>query len=186
MIDNYIYLYHIDQFVVIPTFPENLTDTISVKFNSSTPMSRSAPIYSYSNSGPRSFQIDLNLHRDMMHEINYGVSNMKVETGDDYVDTMIRHLQAAALPSYGKSNKMVDPPMVAVRFGQELFIKGVVNGAVTVSYSLPILSNDKYASVSIGFTIEEVDPYDANQVMKDGSFRGLDETLERNIWKRRG
>ena len=66
MIDNYIYLYHIKQFIVIPTFPDSLTDTIGVNFNKSTPMSRSAPIYSYSDSGPRSIQINLDLQK-MIH-----------------------------------------------------------------------------------------------------------------------
>jgi hypothetical protein len=185
MIDNYIYLYHIDQFIVIPTFPESMNDSLAVKFNSSTPMSRSAPIYSYSDSGPRSLQIDLQLHRDMMTEINWGVSNMIIATGDDYVDTLIKHIQAAALPSYGEAEKMVDPPMIAVRFGTELFIKGIVSDGVSVTYQLPILENNKYANVSISFQVQEIDPYDARTVMQAGSFRGLDTSLERNIWKRR-
>lgn len=183
MIDNYIYLYHVDQFIVIPTFPDSLQDRISVNFNKATPMSRSAPIYSYSDSGPRSIQVQLDLHRDMMTQINYGVSNAKVAVGDDYVDTLIKQIQAAALPAYGASKKMVDPPMVAVRFGNDVFIKGVVVDGVSVSYSLPILTGNKYAHVSVVFTVEEVDPYDATTVMAAGSFRGLDTTLERNAWK---
>lgn len=186
MIDNYIYLYHVNQFIVIPTFPDTLSDTLGVTFNSSTPMSRSAPIYSYANSGPRSLQVQLQLHRDMMTEINYGVSNVKVELGDDYVDTLIKQIQAVALPSYGASEKMVDPPMVAVRFGDEVFIKGVVEGQVTVSYQLPLLENGKYALIDISFLVKEVDPYDAQTVMQTGSFRGLSTTLERNIWKMHG
>lgn len=185
MIDNYIYLYHIKQFIVIPTFPDSLTDTLGVNFNKSTPMSRSAPIYSYSDSGPRSIQINLDLHRDMMTQINHGVSNAKVAIGDDYVDTIIKQLQAVALPAYNASEKLVDPPLIAVRFGNDIFIKGVVNGAVSTTYALPILENDKYAHVSISFTVEEVDPYSAQQVATAGSFRGLDTTLERNMWKRR-
>lgn len=184
MIDNYIYLYHIKQFIIIPTVPDSLTDSLSVSFNKSTPMSRSAPIYSYSDSGPRSLQVNLDLHRDLMTEINYGVSNAVLETGDDYVDTLIKQIQAAALPNYGSSQKLVDPPMVAVRFGTEVFIKGVITDGVSVTYQLPYLETDKYAHVSVSFTVEEVDPYDAKTVMQTGSFRGLDPTLERNIWKR--
>lgn len=184
MIDNYIYLYHVNQFIVIPTFPDSLTDSLSVNFNKSTPMSRSAPIYSYSDSGPRSLQVNLDLHRDMMTEINYGVSNAKVAIGDDYVDTLVKQIQAAALPNYGASQKLVDPPMVAVRFGSEVFIKGVVIDGVSVTYQLPILETNKFGHVSVSFTVEEVDPYDAKTVMQTGSFRGIDTTLERNIWKR--
>ena len=184
MIDNYVYLYHVNQFIVIPSFPDSITDTMSVNFNKSTPMARSAPIYSYSDSGPRSLQINLDLHRDMMMQINKGTSNANVAIGDDYVDTLVKQLQAAALPAYRASEKLVDPPLVAVRFGNDIFIKGIVSGAVSVTYAVPILTNDKYAHVSVSFTVEEVDPYSAQQVMTAGSFRGIDKTLERNMWKR--
>jgi len=183
MIDNYIYLYHVDQFIVIPTFPDSLNDQIGVTYNSSTPMARSAPIYSYSHSGPRSLQINLDLHRDMMSQINWQVSNATVATGDDYVDTLIKLVQAAALPAYGASEKMVDPPMVAVRFGNDIFIKGVVTGSVGVTYQAPVLANEKYAHVSVSFTVEEVDPYDAQTILSAGSFRGVDTKLERTFWR---
>lgn len=185
MIDNYIYLYHINQFIVIPTFPDSITDTMSVNFNKSTPMSRSAPIYSYSDSGPRSLQISLDLHRDMMTQINKDVSTIPVVVGDDYVDTLIKQVQAIALPAYGASEKLVDPPMIAVRFGNDIYIKGVVTGGVSVTYAAPILDNNKYAHVQVSFTVEEIDPYDAQSVALTGSFRGLDTTLERNTWLRR-
>lgn len=184
MIDNYVYLYHVNQFIVIPTFPESLTDSMAVDFQRSTPMSRSAPIYSYSSSGPRSLQITLDLHRDMMTQINRGLSNIRVPVGDDYVDTLIKQLQAAALPAYNSGAKLVNPPLVAVRFGNDIFIKGVVTGSVSVTYALPILDNNKYAHVSVSFNVEEVDPYDAQTVMQTGSFRGIDTTLERNLWRR--
>lgn len=183
MIDNYIYLYHVEQFIVLPTFPESIQDRTSINFNKATPMARSAPIYSFSDAGPRSIQVNLDLHRDMMTQINYGVSNAKVQIGDDYVDTLIKQIQAAALPAYAVTSKMVDPPIVAVRFGNDIFIKGVVVDGVSVNYSLPIIEGNKYAHVSISFTVEEIDPYDAKTVMTAGSFRGLDTTLERNAWK---
>lgn len=185
MIENYIYLYHVNQFIVIPTFPDSITDSISVNFNKSTPMSRSAPIYSYSDSGPRSLQISLDLHRDMMTQLNRNVSNIPVVVGEDYVDTLVKQIQAIALPAYGASEKLVDPPMIAVRFGNDIYIKGVVTGAVSVTYAVPILQNNKYAHVQVSFNVEEVDPYDAQSVMQTGSFRGLDTTLERNVWVRR-
>ncbi len=51
---NYIYLYHTGVGIVLPTWPDNMSDTTSVVFSQSVPLGRSAPIYSYSNSGPRS------------------------------------------------------------------------------------------------------------------------------------
>lgn len=186
MIENYIYMYHVQQFIVIPTYPESLTDTLSVEFASSTPMSRSAPIYSYSKSGPRQMTIKLDLHRDLMTQVNKDVSNIPVSPGDDYVDTLIKKIQAIALPVYGATEKMVDPPIIACRFGNDIFIRGVVEGSVGVDYDLPIISGNKYAHVGVSFTIVEVDPYSAPQVMTSGSFRGFDPSLERNVWTRAG
>ena len=186
MIENYIYMYHVQQFIVIPTYPESLTDTLSVEFASSTPMSRSAPIYSYSKSGPRQITIKLDLHRDLMTQVNKDVSNIPVSPGDDYVDTLIKQIQAIALPVYGATEKMVDPPIIACRFGNDIFIRGVVEGSVGVDYDLPIISGNKYAHVGESFTIVEVDPYSAPQVMTSGSFRGFDASLERNVWTRAG
>ena len=69
-------------------------------------------------------------------------------------------------------------------FGNEIYIKGVVNGGITVTYNMPLLVDDKYAKVDISFTVTEVDPYDAQSVMVQGSFRGLNKTLERRLFKR--
>lgn len=182
LIENYIYLYHTKTFVVIPTFNEDVNDQMSVTFESSTPMSRSAPIYSYANSGPRTIQVQLSLHRDLFVQMNQDVSNAPVTLTDDYVDVIIKQLQAAAYPAYSNAQKLVDPPMVAVRFGDDIFIKGIVNGGVNVTYRLPVLENNKYAQVIINFQVFEVDPYDANQVITNGSWRGFDSSLERNVW----
>lgn len=184
MIDNYIYLYHTDTLIIVPQYSANsISDTMSVSFQPNNPLSRSAPIYSYSGSGPRSLQVSFQLHRDMMEQINVKNTKTQVEIGEDYVDLMIKQVQAAALPAYSVSQKMVNPPIVALRLGDDIFIKGVISGGVTVSYDTPILANGKYASVGIGFTINEIDPYDAESAMKYGSFRGLSTSLERRIWK---
>ena len=79
-----------------------------------------------------------------MTQLNYGVSNVNLDIGDDYVDVIIRKLQAIALPKYDYGTKLVNPPMIAVRFGNEFFIKGVVNGGVNVSGSLPLKIAEGY------------------------------------------
>lgn len=190
MIDNYVYLHHLEEFVIIPTYPESVTDTTTVQFAQNTPMLRSAPIYSYSYSGPRGVGFTFKLHREMMKEINYKRSNAKVTLTDDYIDTLVKYLQTAAYPKYSATEKMVDPPLVTVRLGDEIYIKGVVSGTVQTTYSGPLLvdenGNEKYAVVEISFTINEVDPYDAGLVAMSGSFRGLDTSLERNLWKEKG
>lgn len=183
LIENYIYLYHIDKFVILPTYPESIQDSLSSSFNTTNIMSRTAPIFSYQYSGPRTIQVSLKLHRDMMQQINYGQSNLNVEIGDDYVDTMVAQLQAIALPKYSASDKMVNPPMVALRFGNQVFIKGVVIGGITTQYQLPLQADGKYAVVNVSFAISEIDPYDAETVINRGEIRGLARTLERNLYK---
>lgn len=191
LIDNYIYFYHLPtdndegmgQFAILPSYPDSFQDRIESSFASENILARSAPIFAYSNSGPRSIAIDLKLHRDMMQQLNLGVSNLKVELGDDYVTTLINKLQAVALPKYDYGNKMINPPMVAIKFGEEIFIKGVVNGGITTTSQLPLLSNGKYAQVSVSFTVSEVDPYDAESIVNYGQLRGINRTLERNLYK---
>ena len=162
MIDNYVYMYHTGTLLALPTYADSITDVMSVNFVSSTPLARSSPIYSYANSGPRQLSFTFNLHRDMMQEINYGVSNLDTTINDDYVDYLINSLQACAVPEYSSTDKMVDPPMVAVRLGNDIFIKGVVLGNVSVTYELPILTTGKYASAKVSFVVAEVDHYSAD------------------------
>ena len=184
-ITNYIYLYHTDKFIIIPEYPESITDNMGSSFNQTTALSRSAPVFTYANSGPRSVTFSLELHRDMVNDLNItaGNTNLKsnvVSQTDDYVDILIKELQSIALPRYNVNNRAVIPPRVAVRFGNELFISGVVTSTITCTYGKPILSNGKYAKVSIGFTVSEYDPYDATLVSQLGSFRGI--TSANNIF----
>ena len=124
-----------------------------------------------------------------MNDLNTNVSNLKSETvdftGSDYVDILIKYLQSVALPkykNYSTGQKSVIPPMVAVRFGDDIFIKGVVTSGIQVNYEKPILWNNKYAQVSITFTISESDPYSADDVIAEGSFRGITAAFKNGIY----
>ena len=187
ILDNYIYLYHTDEFLILPTYPDQIMDSMQSTFASTNALSRSAPIFSFSNAGPRTVQIGLELHRDMLNDLNSGMSTLDIQDlNDDYVDTLVKRLQAIALPKYLAETKAVEPPMVAVRFGDEIFIKGVVIGGISITYKKPIIivngRESKYAQVSISFNVHEVDPYDAESVARLGSFRGL--TKSNNIFER--
>ena len=186
--DCYLYISHLNepyQYWMLPGYPDTLSDTMSVNFKESTSLCRSAPVYTFSNSGPRSVNIQLKFHRDMFEDINNfrypkdanGNNTGPFVDGDDMADTFIKAIQSIAVPKYNLSNKAIEPPLVAVRFGREVFIKGIVSSQVQVTYEKPILSNEKYAIVGINFTISEVDPYDASTVFTNGSFRGLTATL---------
>jgi hypothetical protein len=120
----------------------------------------------------------------MMKQINYGVSTAMIEnnSNDDYTDLLIKYIQAAALPTYEVAKKMVNPPQVALRLGQDLFIKGVITGSVGVTYRYPILSDGKYALVDVAFGVTETEPYDALIAAQMGSSRGLNTSLARNLY----
>lgn len=191
LIENYIYLHHLPNsknnmegtYVLLPVYPDSITDSMGTTFASQSPLSRTAPIFAWLSSGPRTLQVTLPLHRGLMEQVNYGISNMKVEIGDDYVDTIIKQLQAIALPRYNASAKSVEPPQVTLRLGNEIFITGVVTSGVTVTYGKPILTNGKYAQATITFTISEITPFDAQSVATLGSFRGLTRTFKNGVYK---
>lgn len=183
-IENYIYISHLGddgKYFIIPTSPDTIQDSMTSTFASENPLSRSAPIFTYSYSGPRTVTINLQLHRDMMDDANVGISNVNIEDGEDYIDTLIKSIQAISVPKYNVTNKAVEPPIIAIRFGNEIFIRGIVNGSISVSYSKPILNNGKYALINIGFTIYEIDPYDSAAIEANGSFRGLTKGLRKGF-----
>ena len=183
-LSNYIYLFHTDEWVLLPQFPDSISDQMSSTFAQQNVLSRTAPIFSYVYSGPRTVQVDLNLHRDMIKEINMnGASNLKIEVGDDYIETIVKRIQAIAVPTFAAASKSIVPPMVAVKFGKDVFIKGVVTGGVSIEYQKPIMTDGRYANVTLHFTVYETTPFDAQSISQLGSFRGVTKQFKNGIWK---
>jgi hypothetical protein len=179
--DCYLYISHLDEefkYWQLPGYPDEVTDHMSSSFSENTALGRSAPVYTFSSSGPRTINISLNFHRDMFEEMP---SNVTPRDGEDKAESFIHALQAIAVPKYNLSNKAIEPPLVAVRLGREVFIKGVVTSGIDVTFGKPILVNEKYATMKVSFTISEVDPYDSSTVFKNGSFRGLTATLRQGM-----
>ena len=184
--DCYLYISHLDeeyQYWMLPGYPEEVTDNMESRFSEASALGRSAPVYTYSSSGPRTVRISLEFHRDMFEEINENAGGKvkKFDSGDDMADSFIKAIQAISVPKYTLTSKAIEPPLVAIRLGKEVFIKGIVNGSVSVTYKKPILVNEKYAIIGISFTVSEVDPYDSTMVFKNGSFRGLTATLREGM-----
>lgn len=181
--DCYLYISHLDvpeeaKYWQLPGYPDKVTDQMNSSFQENTALGRSAPVFTFSHSGPRTIQINISFHRDMFEEMP---TNVPVQPGEDKAESFIHALQAIAVPKYNLANKAIEPPLVAIRLGREVFIKGIVSGGVSVTYGKPILSNEKYATMDISFTVSEVDPYDATTVYKNGSFRGLTATLRSGL-----
>lgn len=184
LITNYLYLFHTDEWVLLPQYPDSISDNMGSQFAQTNILSRTAPIFSYSYSGPRSVQVDLNLNRDMLKQVNLeGASNMKIEVGEDYIETIVKRIQAIALPVYSATSKTITPPMVAIKFGKDVFIKGVVTSSVAIEYQKPIMTDGRYANVTLHFTVYETTPFDAESVSQLGSYRGVTAQFKNGIFK---
>ena len=177
-IENYIYMYHLQEFIVLPSFVDSVQENFQINWSTTTILGRSAPIYSFQNAGPRTLQVTFTLHRDMMWQINHGVSTAQLSLGDDYVDTLIKDLQACVLPDYDSTSKAVNPPIIAMRIGNDIFIKGIITGSLGYTWMYPILENGKYSNLSISFNVSEIDPYDARLVRRVGSYRTISTDLD--------
>lgn len=163
--DNYIIFHHTGKKIIIPVDPETLSDGMSASFPSSTPLSRSAPIFSYQNSGPRSVQVSFTLHRDLCNEYNPGA--------EDSVEELITNLDQMVLPDYKAAGKIVNPPVVSLKIRDEIFIKGVVTGT-SHTYNIPIIKYGekfKYAVVTLSFSVSEITPFSASILPRVGQFR---------------
>lgn len=170
--ENQLMLHHIGKIFTIPVDPDAISDSMNVSFAQSSPLSRSAPIYSYQNSGPRTVQVSFTVHRDLMREFNpeYAAAGMK-----DPIDDLIDNLDAIALPDYDASNKIVNPPLVSLKLRDEIYIKGVVAGSVGTTFNLPLLNygtsnapSYKYAMVTFTFGVVETTPFSASILPKAG------------------
>ena len=187
---NYIYLHHLGLYLFLPVYPETLSDTSTAGYSQNPIMMRSAPLYAYVSSGPRQFSITLKVHREILNDLNAdslvsdGLNYFKLNSTDDYGDVLINCIEACAVPKYSSTQKMVNPPMVSLKLGDGIYIKGVVNGGVSVNYSGPILTingKDKYACIDLAMTICEVTPFDASDILDMGSYR-INTTLVRDIY----
>lgn len=182
--NNYIYISHLDddlKYWQLPCWPDVITDSMESTFTATNALGRTAPVQTYSSSGPRTVSIDIAVHRDLMDDVNIGYSNSKQGEGEDYIENLINALRAAIVPKYILANRAIEPPLVALRLGEEIFIKGVLTQAIGMGFEKPILSNDKYAAVKFSLTITEVDPYDATSIYTNGGFRGVLQVFKGSI-----
>ncbi len=182
--DSYLYISHLDeglQYWKLYFWPDEVSDNMQSTFADTQALGRTAPVYTFSSAGPRTVQISIKLHRDLMDDINLSGSNVKLKDGEDYLDSMLNALQAIALPKYSWETKAVEPPLIALRLGNEIFVKGVLLSGINITYGKPILSNGKYARADLSLQIAEVDPYDSDTVFKNGGFRGVVQSLRSNM-----
>ena len=103
--DCYLYISHLDdghKYWQLPGYPDEVTDSMSTSFVQNTALGRSAPVYTFSNAGPRTIAITLRFHRDMFEDMP---SNVTPRDGEDKAESFIHALQAIAVPKYNLKNK---------------------------------------------------------------------------------
>ena len=163
--ENYVYFHHTHTKIIIPVDPQAVSDTMGASFASSSPLSRSAPIYSYQNSGPRTVGVNFFVHRDLCNEYN--------NLGYDAVDVWIQNLDQMVLPDYNSAGRIVNPPLVSLKLRDDIFIKGIVTGT-SHTFDVPIINyggKNRYAVVTLNFSVQEVTPYSASILPSIGQYR---------------
>lgn len=167
--ENYIYFHHTNTKLIIPVDPDAISDSMGASFASNFPLSRSAPIYSYQNSGPRTVAVNFTIHRDLCNEYN--------NLGYDAVDALITNLDQMVLPDYNAAGKIVNPPVVSLKLRDDIFIKGIVTNC-SHTFQLPIINygtedspSFKYAVVGLNFAVSETTPYSASIIPNIGQYR---------------
>ena len=88
-----------------------------------------------------------------------------------------------AVPKFSATSKTITPPMIAIKFGRDVFIKGVVIGGVSIEYQKPIMTDGRYARVILHFTVYETTPFDAESISQLGSYRGVTKMFRSGIFK---
>ena len=104
--DCYLYISHLDedyQYWMLPGYPEKVTDQMNSEFATNTALGRSAPVYTFSNSGPRTVQINLSFHRDMFEEINQAHGRGRFADGDDMAECS--HVCSRSVPAISTNSK---------------------------------------------------------------------------------
>lgn len=159
MISSFIYLYHLDKCYNIPSTPETLPNSYQANFSFETIMNRTAPKAIYSGSGPRTLQVSLTLHSQLFELDNSGES----------VNDLINALIASAYPKFDFENSKIEPPKILLKFGNCCTIRGVINGQVNVTWKGPWLKDGTMAVAEISFSIQELDQYSAEYLLKFGT-----------------
>ena len=198
---SYVYIYHMGLKFNLPVLPDSINDSLPISFNQEPILARSAPQITFSNAGPRTLGITLKLHRHLFCLENADVEHYRdvnnilmarVPAGDgqivsapatDVLDIFINAMLTLSLPKYTDTTKVLVPPSILIRFGEESCIRGVPSN-ISKTASGVWLKNGKLSEISLTFTITEVEPFSAQYVAKNGTLRSISTDLQRgSVWQ---
>lgn len=130
----------------MPCYPTSLSDSGSIQYQTDTILGTTQPYINYNYSGPRTVSASFSLHREM-----YGESNATL-AGESKVDNIVKALQACTYPA---DNNGIEAVRCELLVGKQLYISGVIDGQILISYSGPIIDG-KYNVCEFSLTITEV------------------------------
>lgn len=126
----------------IPTYPEEINDTLSVNWSDTSIVNRKSPIPSFISTGYRSVSFTITIHREMLSN-----SDKNHRTT---INSLFRAIESCVYPNYTSGNIKV--PLVTFSFG-EFKVKGIIR-SVSKIRKKPIV-NDKYSLFDISVLIDE-------------------------------
>lgn len=163
--NNYIHNHSTGATYYLP-YPDTLNDSMAVSYTPVTILSRSAPVYVWTNSGPRTVSVEFNLHRDMDNDsVIIGLTKRQFT-----VNKFLDEIQSLSLPSYSNSG-VITAPQISMRIGSKCFITGVLTSAPQVNYNKPLNKDGEYQQATVSLAISEVGAYDADIVRSVGNYR---------------
>jgi len=124
----------------LPCYPKSISDSTNANYTSDSLFTSTEPYVVYNNSGPRNVSVSFQFHREMQ-----GLDH------DPEIDNIVNTIQAACYPINDGSMGVE----TILEVGKEIYIRGVITGGVSVSYSGPIIDG-KYNVIDLSFTIQEV------------------------------
>lgn len=165
--DNYIIAHHITvnqgtlvlpKSYRIPGYPQQVSDSMSATYQNVEILARSAPIYSWARSGPRTLTFQLSVHKDMDWE---GSGYDLTKVGD--ISELMEEYQALTLPNYEDAYR-VEAPKLTIRIGNSIRITGIPQ-EISFTAALPLDPYGSYMAGTFSFTINEINPYEAKEVV---------------------
>lgn len=125
--------------VVFYSRPDSISDNMTASFDSQIPKSRTSPIQSYANSGPREISFSVILHQD------YSPEDMRI---------LVRKLQGNVLP-IDKGGYII-PPKSHIVAGDFIDVVGVCT-SVSTDWMPPYHDNNVFNQANVSFSFTEVE-----------------------------
>lgn len=173
---SYLYIYHLKKEWYLPVLPQGITNSLPISFSPTPIPLSSAPLQTFSSAGPRTVSITLKMHRKM-----FELEDKK--NGAKKMEELINDISALALPKYTSASKLVVPPTVLYRAGNEVCIRGIVSGNVSITTSGAWQRDGKLSEIDIQFTIVEVEAFSAEYAQNHGVLRSIPTDLTRSVWQ---